>query len=101
MALLIWRMALSSPPGVSEADNQQLRALRLCLVEPAQQVVGAGRADGVVDAQQPHCPRARLAHPGMQSKQQQQHPARASGRSPVVTSWGPVLKFSPACRGPA
>ncbi|MNJ50058.1 hypothetical protein D3C77_453190 [compost metagenome] len=83
------------------ADNHQLRALRLGLAEAAHQVVGAGRADGVIDAQHPYRAGRCLAARRDAKQQQQQKPAPAAGdhlSSPRL----PLLhKFSPACWYPA
>ncbi|EJT83292.1 hypothetical protein PPS11_38110 [Pseudomonas putida S11] len=69
--MIIWRMALSSPPGVSMRITTSSCTLCLGLVEAAHQVVDAGRADGVIDTQYPDCTR-RCLTAWRDTKQQQQ-----------------------------
>ncbi|MNN23245.1 hypothetical protein D3C81_1366370 [compost metagenome] len=81
-----------------QAQHHQLCALGLCLVEATNQVIGAGRADGVIDAQHPDRARCRLADLGEGQHQRQQQPAPTS--SDHLSSPRPhlSLKFSRACR---
>ncbi|MNN29993.1 hypothetical protein D3C81_1436210 [compost metagenome] len=57
------------------ADDHQLRALRMGLVQAAHQVVGTGRADGIVDAQHPDSTGRCLAARRQPKQHQQQQPA--------------------------
>ena len=51
MAWMIWRIELSSPPGVSSLQHHQRRAGLGRALQAALDVVGAGRADGVLHRQ--------------------------------------------------
>jgi hypothetical protein len=107
MAWMICRIELSRPPGVSSCQHHQRRTLLRGLLHAAHHVVGAGRADGVLQRQHGHsrCPDRPCNH-NHQSEQHPQHrpqpPAPGTtGRAAGQQAKGSVShqSLSPGCRG--